>query len=92
MFFFYISKAIPGSPDFSNVVCHSGLSVCIAQSFSTHTGSVVAPEQEATCADSFLEAPIEVNDECVRGGSGRSWARLFRFGEDYVLVLPRVKL
>ena len=52
----------------------------------------MAPEQEATCADSFLEAPIKVNDECVRGGSGRSWAGLFRFGEDYVLVLPRVKL
>ena len=52
----------------------------------------MAPEQEATCADSFLETPIEVNDECVRGGSGRSWARLFWFGEDYVLVLPRVKL
>ena len=73
-------------------MCHSGLSVGIAQTFSTHTGSLVAPEQEATCANSFLEAPIKVNDECVRGGSGRSWAGLFRFGEDYVLVLPRVKL
>ena len=52
----------------------------------------MAPEQEATFADSFLETPIEVNDECVRGGSGRSWARLFQFGEDYVLVLPCVKL
>ena len=52
----------------------------------------MSPEQEATCANSILEAPIEVNDECVRGGSGRSWAGLFWFGEDYVLVLPRVKL
>ena len=63
-------------------MCHPGLSVSIAESFSAHTGSVMAPEQEATCADSFLEAPIEVNDECVRGGSGRSWARLLRFGKD----------
>ena len=34
-FFFNVSQAIPGSPDFCHIVCHSGLGICVAESFPT---------------------------------------------------------
>ena len=33
--FFNVCQAIPGSPDFCHIVGHSGLGICVAESFPT---------------------------------------------------------